>query len=248
MDGPGGSHRDPRGRKAGFTLFEALVALVLSGLIVSTLVAVAGQWIPNWRRNFAAVQSADDLGLGLDRITADIASAKFVTMNGTTKDVLFEGSADAVTFVRRSIEVDSAPHLDVVRLSRDLSKGTAVLIRSQAAFTPLADDATPADYRFADPVVLVRAPFQVSFSYAGPDRLWRDAWGPGESLPHEVRISVRNLATGQRIAMSTATMLHVDLSPDCLLEQSQERCALVPSKARQSEASKRDDLAQSEGK
>ena len=54
-----------------------------------------------------------------------------------------------------------------------------------------------AQIRFADPVVLIRSPFRVTFSYAGPDQVWQPNWRGQKQLPDKVRIAVRNGATGQ---------------------------------------------------
>ena len=46
----------PKPGSAGFTLFEALVSVALMSLIVASLSAVTGQWLPNWHRGFGNVQ------------------------------------------------------------------------------------------------------------------------------------------------------------------------------------------------
>ena len=46
----------PKPGSAGFTLFEALVSVALMSLIVASLSAVTGQWVPNWHRGFGNVQ------------------------------------------------------------------------------------------------------------------------------------------------------------------------------------------------
>ena len=60
---------------AGFTLFEALVSLALMGLIVASLSAVTGQWLPNWRHGFGRVQSLESLDVGLQRLVDDLEAA-----------------------------------------------------------------------------------------------------------------------------------------------------------------------------
>src|SRR5207249_3775482 len=36
--------------QSGFTLIETLAAMALMGLIISVLVAITSQWLPNWNR------------------------------------------------------------------------------------------------------------------------------------------------------------------------------------------------------
>ena len=69
-----------RNRKgvAGFSLLEALVALALTGMILSSLAMITAQWLPNWNRGFARVQGSETLALGLDRLISDMAAAEFV--------------------------------------------------------------------------------------------------------------------------------------------------------------------------
>ena len=42
--------------EGGFTLFEALVALALMGLIMGALASVTGQWLPSWNRGIIRAQ------------------------------------------------------------------------------------------------------------------------------------------------------------------------------------------------
>src|SRR5207237_2998473 len=60
----------------GFTLLEALVAVALMGVLLATLATVTAQWMPRWKAGFDRVERADLLGLGLDRIVADLAAAE----------------------------------------------------------------------------------------------------------------------------------------------------------------------------
>ena len=54
--------RTGRGRRAsvsGFTLFEALVATALMGVILAALTMLTSQWLPNWNRGIARVQRTE---------------------------------------------------------------------------------------------------------------------------------------------------------------------------------------------
>ena len=203
--------RRARRSVAGFTLLEAMLALALTAAIVLSLATVTAQWLPNWRRGFASLQSADLLNLGLERIVADVSSAEFVAPSGATTQPLFNGDALSVTFVRSALGPDSRPHLEVVRLAETIDDRGFAMVRTRAPFAPLAPGAA-ARYAFADPVVLVRAPFRVSFAYSGPDRVWADSWGPADRLPDAVRITVRDSTSGQALAASTSTRLLITAS------------------------------------
>jgi general secretion pathway protein J len=213
------SRRGPpaaRGR-AGFTLIEVLMATALMGAILAALATVTAQWLPNWNRGFTRVQRSEQLALGLERAIADIAAAEFVSISSNTNLPLFEGAELSVTFVRSAIGPNARPGLEIVRLSETGTERGPVLVRSKAPFVPVAEgvnDRMPLN--FGDPVVLVRSPFRILFSYAGPDRVWKNVWRDAPVLPRAVRITVRDVTTGQTLAASSATLVHAEIPVDCL--------------------------------
>jgi general secretion pathway protein J len=210
---------------AGFTLFEALVSMALMGLIVASLSAVTGQWLPNWHRGFSRAQRLQSLDVGLQRVVDDLEAAEFVTANSQSKFPLFIGDAGSVTLVRAAIGPDAAPHLEVVHLGETSDDRGFALVRSRTPFVPLLPNSPPtSQMRFADPVALVRAPFRVSFAFAGADRAWRDAWRDSAVLPAAVRIQVRDAANGQILAVSSVAVLHVDVPAECVGKKSIQQC------------------------
>ena len=73
-------------------------------------------------------------------------------------------------------------------------------------------------------MTLVRAPFRISFAFAGPDRLWRDTWRDAAQLPTAIRLQVRDAGSDQVLAVSTAVLLNVDLPAECVGQRSVEQC------------------------
>ena len=212
--------------RRGFTLFEALISVALMGAIVAMLGAVAGQWLPNWHRGFGRVQRLALLDLGLQRLVADLQAAEFITPNGATRAPLFDGRATSVTLVRAAIGPDAAPHLEVVRLAETVDERGFALVRERTPFAILAPDLPSASQlHFGAPVVLIRAPFRVSFSFAGSDRLWRDSWADNVGLPAAVRITVRDAASDQVLSVSSATLPHVNVAPDCAAVKPANDCS-----------------------
>jgi general secretion pathway protein J len=201
--------RSARASVAGFTLLEAMLAVALTAAIILAVATVTAQWLPNWRRGFDSLQRADLLSLGLERIVADVSSAEYVAPSGATNQPLFFGETLSLIFVRSAIGPDSMPHLEVVRLAETVDDRGFAIVRTRAPFTPLPRGAAAARYAFADPVVLVRAPFRISFAYSGPDGVWVNSWGPRDWLPDAVRITVRNWPSDQVLAASTVTRLKV---------------------------------------
>ncbi len=207
--------------EAGFTLIEVLVATFLMTVILSALATVTAQWMPNWNRGMAHVQRAERLAFGLDRIVADLAVAEMTPINGEAKLPLFEGSELAVTFVRTAVGPNSRPGLEVVRLVEKVDKEGLAMVRERAPFAPMTADA---QIRFADQVVLVRAPYRVTFSYAGPDQVWQPNWRDQIQLPDKVRIAVRDGATGRVLGVSSATILHVNAWAECARAKNPAAC------------------------
>jgi general secretion pathway protein J len=212
--------RAPAG-EAGFTLIEVLVATLLMTVILAALATVTAQWLPNWNRGMARVQRAERLALGLDRVVADLSVAEMIPINGDAKVPLFEGTELAVTFVRTAVGPNTRPGLEIVRLVEKADSQGLALVRERAPFVPMARDA---QIRFADQVVLIRSPFRVKFSYAGPDQVWQPEWRGQMQLPEKIRVAVRDGATGQMLGASSAAVVHADAWAECVRAKNTAAC------------------------
>lgn len=98
----------PRARQrradAGFTLFEALAAVALMGLIVTALANVTAQWLPSWNRGQVRAQRNEQVAVALDRLVADLSAAEYVWPNRASKVPLFRGDESTLTSsARRSV-------------------------------------------------------------------------------------------------------------------------------------------------
>ncbi len=211
---------------AGFTLIEALIATALMAMVLVALATITAQWMPNWNRGMARVQRDEDLALGLDRLVADLSAAAFIPAGRQTLKPFFEGTSHSITFVRTGLSPNAHPGLEIVRFAQASNRGESDMVRTQALFTREGDGGR--EPHFGDPVVLIRAPFRVSFSYAGKDRSWRDAWQSEAELPRAVRLTVRDASTGQTLPASTATLVHVDIPANCSGAKSFAACQAPP--------------------
>ena len=170
----------------------------------------------------ARVQRAERLAIGLERIAADLSVAEMTPINGDAKaPLLFEGAELSVTFVRTAVGPNTRPGLEIIRLIEKADDQGLALVRERAPFTPMPADA---QIRFADQVVLIRSPFRVSFSYAGADQVWQKEWRGQKKLPDMIRFSVRDIATGQVLAVTSATNVHVNAPPECARAKSPAQC------------------------
>jgi general secretion pathway protein J len=205
-----------RSGECGFTLIETLVALALMGLVLSALANLTAQWLPNWNRGLNRIQRSELIGTALQRMADDLAAAQSVPAIRGDKKPLFAGSEQSVTFVRTALGPNVGPGLDVVHVGETTDREGLATVRSRTPFRPLLPDASlAAQLHFGEPVVLLRAPYQLSFAYAGDDQTWKASWSDSEKLPAKVRLTVRDASSGR--LLSTVATIHVQSSAqgDC---------------------------------
>ncbi len=212
---------DPYGGEAGFTLLEMLIATMLMVFVLVALATVTAQWLPNWNRGMARMERDERLAFALNRMVADLSVAEFVSANAKTKAAYFGGDELGVSFVRTTIGPNTQPGLEIVRFQEIADAGGPALIREHAAFVPV--DAN-AQVRFADPTVLLHSPYRVTFAYAGADGTWQPSWRNAALLPARINITVRDAVTQQKLAVSTAALLHVDTPAECVRAQNANQC------------------------
>jgi general secretion pathway protein J len=203
---------------SGFTLIETLIATLLMAIILGALATITAQWLPNWNRGFARLQRAELSGRGLERIVADLAAARFIPAFGDAKSgPLFDGGELSVTFVRSSLGPNARPGLEIVRIAEAADARGLAVVRMRAPFAPLLPGANLDLLAFTDPIVLMRAPYRLTFAYAGTDRVWRDSWRGGSELPRLIRLTIRDAASSRTLALSTITTVHVNAPAESVL-------------------------------
>lgn len=201
-------------RMAGFTLVEALAATLLMGMILVALATLTAQWLPNWNRGFVRTQRVELLAGTIERLMADLSAAVFVPPNRETDHPFFEGTEVSVTFVRTAVGPNARSGLDFVRISQITDGQGPVLIRTRAPFAP--GSSAVEQIPFADPVVLLRAPYRFSFAFADKNRVWRSSWADASSLPSFVRLDIKDAVTDRVLPVSTVATVHADLPAGCI--------------------------------
>jgi len=200
---------------AGFTLVEALIAVLLMSVIMAALASVTAQWLPSWDRGVGRLQRLEVAADGLERLAGDIAAAEIVS-TGRNAPPLFDGGELSIAFVRTILNPNTAAGLEIVRIAEISDQRGPVLVRSTAPFTPNVTGVEAVS--FVNPVALIRAPYRVTFSYAGSDRVWHDTWLQQTLLPRAVRIRLRDAATSTTLAVSTTALIHAELRASCVTQ------------------------------
>jgi general secretion pathway protein J len=211
--------------ESGFTLIETLVALALMGLVLSALANLTAQWLPNWNHGLDRIQRSEQIGIALQRIADDLAAAQNVLASRADKRPLFQGSERSVTFVRTALGPNAGLGLDVVHLGETTDQGGLATVRSRALFRPLPPESSLSDQlHFGEPVVLLRAPYRLSFAYAGEDGAWKNSWLDSDKLPARIKLTVRDAASERVLQISTATVIHVRSLPQGDCKQADGKC------------------------
>jgi general secretion pathway protein J len=212
------------GATAGFTLLETLIAMMLMGVILAALATITGQWMPSWNHGMARIQRDEQLALGLERLAADLAAAEFVSISRETKEPYFDGTEHAITFVRTALGPNAGSELELVRIAETRSEQGPVVVRMRSALAPAVVNFGRRNLpQFANPVVLVRPPYRLAFSYAGADRIWQDKWSRQIRLPTAIKLTVRDSNRGTYSA-STAVLLHMVIPQSCIATKSVDDC------------------------
>ncbi len=217
----------------GFSLVEALVALALMGFVLGALATVTAQWLPNWNRGFARVQRAELLDVVVRRAAADISAAEFVSPDRKSRGPLFDGDSAGLTFVRSAVGPNTGPGLEIVRIGETADRQGTVAVRMRAPYAPSAGEQP----QFSDAVVLLRAPYRMSFAYAGTDGRWTDEWHNADRLPRTVRVAIRDAASDRALAISTVATIRVELPAACAGADGGDVCGKAEKRSATADAS-----------
>jgi general secretion pathway protein J len=153
------------------------------------------------------------VGITLQRLADDLADALPVPASASDMGPFFSGSEQSITFVRTALGPNAGPELDVVHLGETTDKAGLATVRSRTQFRPMPPNASASNqFHFREPVVLLRAPYRLTFAYAGDDdEEWQSSWRDPSKLPSRIKLTVRDSSNGR--AISTVTSIHVQSPP-----------------------------------
>jgi general secretion pathway protein J len=123
-----------RGRRSrGFSLLEALAALVLAVLLFGGISLYTGTWLRHWERIVDSSSRDDNVAVVLDRMVEDIEAALPLHERDETRGqrVLFDAGVEEIRFVRPALGFDVRAGLDSVTYLSAGSGQARAVVRSR---------------------------------------------------------------------------------------------------------------------
>jgi prepilin-type N-terminal cleavage/methylation domain-containing protein len=211
-------------RKAGFTLVEVLAALAIVSVIIVATAGLVHNVALHFDRGTAAVTGAERLILADERLAADFAAARF-TMRASA-------SGSAIAFASGATGPDGLPGLSFVSAGAPgAGQGEELItltLEPDGKLTRLVRRHAPwkgprthfEDLNPRDAVVLIEAPYEMSFAFGRQTSeggiTWSDVWSDDKTLPRYVRFVLRDVASADFILRANAPMTCLQQNANCL--------------------------------
>ena len=177
--------RKSQRRRRGFTLLEALLALVLATLLFGGIALYTGTWLQQWERLVQRGTQEDVVAIVLDRIVEDLEETQPVyAKDAMGERIVFEGGAQSVTFLRPALGFEPRPGLDRVTYLNGAFGGGPAIMRSRRDFDPSDRGGEGED------LPLIRGNVQLEFAYAGADGTSSASWSDSKRLPSLIRVEL----------------------------------------------------------
>src|ERR1700737_858267 len=218
--GRGRAHTE---RRHGFTLVEALAALAIAAVIIAATSALVHNVALHFDHGTRGVSEGERLILAVERLAADIGSARFVTrMSEGSAALAFIGEPATAAQPARMIFVSAggvaanASGEEVVSLTTEQDEDVARLVRRRAPW--LGPRTRFEDIRLQDPVVLLEGKFYMSFAFGRLSQdnalAWSDDWR-GQVMPRFVQLKLRDRVTGADLLTGAEFVIRADASAGC---------------------------------
>ena len=218
--GRGRAHTE---RRHGFTLVEVLAALAIAAVIIAATSALVHNVALHFDHGTRGVSEGERLILAVERLAADIGSARFVTrMSEGSAALAFIGEPATtaqparVIFVSAGSVAANASGEEVVSLTAEQDEDVARLVRRRAPW--LGPRTRFEDIRLQDPVVLLEGKFLISFAFGRISQdnalAWSDDWR-GQVMPRFVQLKLRDRLTGADLLTGAEFVIRADASAGC---------------------------------
>ena len=207
----------------GFTLLELLAALAIAAVIIAASSALVHNVALHFEQGTRTVSDGERLILAIERLAADIGSARFVLRTSddrsaqSTTPLAFIGEPAMVVFVGPGGVAANQSGEEVVSLTIEQEDDVTRLVRRRAPW--FGPRTRFEELTFSDPVILLDGKFLISFAFGqftqNGTLAWSDVWKGQASLPRFVRLNLRDRATGADLLPGTEFVIRADASGGC---------------------------------
>jgi prepilin-type N-terminal cleavage/methylation domain-containing protein len=213
----------------GFSLIELLAALAIAAVIIAATTTLVHNVALHFDRGTRGVNEGERLILAIERLAADIGSARFVMR--TSEDSAAQGGAALafigepaagerpakVVFVGGGSVASSQGGEEVVTLTAERDGDLMRLVRRRAPW--FGPRTRFEQLTLSDPVILLEGNVLISFAFGRLNPAngvtWSDTWTGQTSLPRFVRLILRDRVTGADVLPSAQFVVRADASSGC---------------------------------
>ena len=219
---------DTEGRH-GFSLIEVLAALAIAAVIIAATTTLVHNVALHFDRGTRDVNEGERLILAVERLAADIGSARFVmrTSEGRAAQggaaLAFIGEPAAgerpaqVVFVGGGSVASNQGGEEVVELTAERNGDLMRLVRRRASW--FGPRTRFEELTLSDPVILLEGNVLIAFEFGRLSQnngvTWSDTWTGQTSLPRFVRLILRDRDTGADLLPSAQFVIRADSSSGC---------------------------------
>ena len=224
----------------GFTLVELLAALAIAAVVIAASSALVHNVALHFERGTRAVSDGEQLILAIERLAADIGSARFVLRTSdersapSTSPLAFIGEPTSIVFVGPGGVGANQSGEEVVSLTVEQEDDVSRLVRRRAPW--FGPRTRFEELSFSDPVTLLEGKVLISFAFGQITQdgtlAWSDAWQGQASLPRFVRLNLRDGATGADLLPETEFVIRADASGGCAQSDSTVCAAGSPTRSK----------------
>jgi prepilin-type N-terminal cleavage/methylation domain-containing protein len=177
----------------GFTLFEILVGLAISSLIMLGLSSAMRTMDMGWRRATEMGERQAMITTGLAVFGGDLARVQRIYDNPARPERFrFVGDKSEIIFPMIERDGHNEEGLYWIRYFLRKEGPDIELVRARGTYDAASLDLPSVVWR--DTVVLLRGPFRMEFSYLPPvTGSWDDNWPMQNRLPRQVRLDIETV-------------------------------------------------------
>lgn len=210
----------PTTREHGFTLVEVLVGLAVSSMILVSLNLAMTAIRRSVESTSDSLGSQAALSAATQIFIEDVSGIARIrrSMTETSVAYFFVGRPREMIYPVFEYRGLAAGALYAVRLRVEDQGNRQQLIRDRAILPPGNEVGLGLDWE--DAVVLLDGPFDIAMAYRAPRAraragAWEDAWMTADTMPEQVRLSIKDQRTGTLRLPVLVQPLHVDAEAEC---------------------------------